>query len=62
MGKSTPFAIDYGYVNAGRVSNPPSQSKKFKDAARKLGADEDEKRWDERLRKVVEQKPGEDRK
>ena len=34
---------------------------KFKDAARELGADEDEKRWEERLRKVAKQKV-EDRK
>lgn len=33
------------------------QSDKFEDAARKLGADEDEKRWEERLRKVVKPKP-----
>ena len=30
-----------------------SQSDKFRDAARELGADEDEARWEERLRKVV---------
>ena len=34
-----------------------SQSDKFKDAARELGADEDEARWEERLRKVAKQKP-----
>ena len=34
-----------------------SQSEKFKDAAREHGADEDEKRWEERLRKVAKQKP-----
>ena len=32
---------------------PKSQSDKFKEAARELGADEDEARWDDRLRKVV---------
>lgn len=31
------------------------QSDKFKDAARELEADEDEKRWEERLRKVAKQ-------
>lgn len=36
-----------------------SQSDKFKEAARELGADEDEKAWDERLRKVVKHKPPE---
>lgn len=38
------------------------QLDKFKEAARKLGADEDEARWDERLRKVAKQKPLEERK
>jgi hypothetical protein len=36
---------------------PPTQVDKFKDAARKLGCDEDEGRWDERLKKVAGQKP-----
>ena len=35
---------------------PPDQGQKFKDAARQLGADEDEARWDERLRKVAKPK------
>jgi hypothetical protein len=34
-----------------------SQSDKFKEAARELGADEDEKRWEERLKKVAKAKP-----
>ena len=34
-----------------------TQSDKFKQAARELGADEDEKRWEDKLRKVVRQKP-----
>lgn len=34
-----------------------TQSDKFKEAARQLGCDEDEARWDERLRKVARQKP-----
>jgi hypothetical protein len=33
-----------------------SQSDKFKDAARALECDEDEARWDERLKKGVKQK------
>lgn len=33
------------------------QSDKFKDAAREHGADEDEKRWEDRLRKVAKPKP-----
>jgi hypothetical protein len=36
-----------------------SQSDKFKDAAREHGADENEKRWEERLRTVAKQKPAE---
>jgi hypothetical protein len=43
-----------------RESEPaPSQSDKFRNAARELGCDEDEARWDERLRKVARQKPAE---
>jgi hypothetical protein len=34
-----------------------TQSDKFKDAAKEHGADEDEKRWEERLRKVARTKP-----
>jgi hypothetical protein len=34
-----------------------SQSDKFKEAARELEADEDEKRWEERLKKVAKAKP-----
>lgn len=33
------------------------QLEKFKQAARDLEADEDEARWDERLKKVVKAKP-----
>lgn len=36
-----------------------SQSDKFKEAARELECDEDEARWEEKLRKVVKQKPTE---
>lgn len=38
-------------------SSGKTQSDKFKDAAREIGADEDEARWDDRLRKVVRHKP-----
>jgi hypothetical protein len=34
-----------------------AQLDKFKDLARELEADEDEARWDERLKKVVKTKP-----
>ena len=33
------------------------QSEKFKELARELGADEDEKHWDDRLRKLAKVKP-----
>lgn len=33
-----------------------SQSDKFKEAARELEADEDEKRWEERLKRVAKAK------
>lgn len=35
----------------------PSQLDKFKEAALQLEADEDEARWEDRLRKVVKVKP-----
>ena len=34
-----------------------SQSDKFKELARELGADEDETHWDDRLRKLAKAKP-----
>lgn len=36
---------------------PESQLDKFKALARELEADEDEARWDERLKKVAKAKP-----
>ena len=42
------------------AASSESQSDKFKEAARELGCDEDEARWDERLRKVAVQKPKDD--
>lgn len=38
------------------MTGEKKQSDKFKDAARELGADENEKRWKERLRKVAKPK------
>jgi hypothetical protein len=38
-----------------------SQSDKFKEAARELECDEDEKRWDERLKKVAKGQPVDDK-
>ncbi|MEA3011922.1 MAG: hypothetical protein QOD42_467 [Sphingomonadales bacterium] len=40
----------------------PSQAEKFKRAARGLECDEDEGRWDERLRTVAGQQPEPDTK
>ena len=34
-----------------------SQTDKFKKAAREIGADKDEARWDDRLRKLAKAKP-----
>jgi len=34
-----------------------SQSDKFKEAAREVGADENAARWDERLKKIAKAKP-----
>lgn len=36
--------------------NNQSQSDKFKDAARELEADEDEQRWEEKLKRVAKHK------
>ena len=36
---------------------PDSQSERFKQAARELEADEDEARWEERLKKIAKAKP-----
>lgn len=39
------------------TEKPKTQSDKFKEAARELECDEDEKHWDERLKKVAKPKP-----
>lgn len=39
------------------AEKPKSQSDKFKQAARELGADEDEARFDERVKRLVKHKP-----
>ncbi len=38
-----------------------SQLDKFKEAAREIGADEDEARWEARLREIAAQKPKEEK-
>lgn len=37
-----------------------SQLERFKEAARELGADDDEERFNEKLKKLVKQKPKDD--
>ena len=39
------------------MAEAKSQIEKFKEAAREREADEDEARWDERLRKLAKAKP-----
>lgn len=39
------------------MTNEKTQSDKFKEAARDLDCDTDEKRWDAKLKKVVKHKP-----
>ena len=39
------------------MADEPTQLDKFKALARELDADEDETRWDERLKKVVAHRP-----
>lgn len=43
------------------VTESKSQVEKFKEVARELESDEDEARWDERLKKVVKAKPIEEK-
>ena len=40
------------------MDTKPSQFDKFKEAARELETDVDEKRWEERLKKIAKAKPG----
>lgn len=41
------------------MTEPKTQLDKFKEAARDLETDDDEARFDERVRKLVKQKPAE---
>lgn len=43
------------------TNEPKSQSDKFTNAARELGADEDEQRWEERLKRLARPQPSETR-
>ena len=44
-----------------KSANDKSQADKFKEAARELEADEDEKHWEERLKKVAKAVPDQKR-
>lgn len=44
------------------MSNDKSQLQRFKEAARELETDDDEQRFEERLKRVVKQKPRGDEK
>jgi hypothetical protein len=44
-------------VKQRQSAEAPSQSDKFKAAAREHGADQSVRRWDERLKKVAKAKP-----
>jgi hypothetical protein len=57
MSSSRPFSIDFAYGNVRRMAKPSSQSDKFKEAARELDCDDDEARFDERVKKLVKHKP-----
>lgn len=39
------------------MTDEKKQSDKFKDAAREVECDENEKRWEKRLKKVAKQRP-----
>ena len=47
--------------SAAMTDAPKSQLDKFKEAARELECDDDERRFDERMKKLVEKKPGGDK-
>ena len=40
-----------------RQNNPRTQAQKFEQAAREIECDDDEARFDERVKKLVKQKP-----
>lgn len=48
-------------TKATELADAKSQLDKFKEAARELECDEDEARWDERLKKVAKAKPVEEK-
>lgn len=42
------------------MADNKTQSDKFKETARELEADQDEVRWEDRLRKIAKQKPSDE--
>lgn len=55
------FSCAVLYIGRAMTDEPKSQLDKFKEAARELECDDDERRFDERMRKIVEKKPNEDK-
>ena len=47
----------YAMNECAMTDHKTTQSDKFKEAAKEHKADTDEKRWEERLKKVAKQKP-----
>lgn len=45
------------HVEECRMAESKSQLERFKEAARELGADDDEERFNEKLKKLAKQKP-----
>jgi hypothetical protein len=52
-----PFVVYARIMEILQMSDEPTQLDKFKEAARDLETDDDEARFDERLRKIVKHKP-----
>lgn len=57
---SSPWSPDSSIKAIQDMTDDKPQSEKFKEAARELECDEDEARWDERLKRVAKQKPSGD--
>jgi hypothetical protein len=59
MGKSTRFAIEHGSTTARLPQAQDTQSEQFVKAARELGCDESEERFNDALKAVAKHKPRE---
>jgi hypothetical protein len=59
MGKSARFAVEFDTMKEPRKNvEPDDQGKMFIDAARELGCDESEEKFDAALKKVAQHKGG----